>query len=79
MYVPHFRKLKTFIVGKYSQWELFSPIRSVRIGFVPTVPARGYRVYKILEREPKHLRYELKKHATSIITDNIGISYSSLS
>ncbi len=33
-------------------------LRYARIGFVPTVPGLGYKVYKILEREPKHYRYD---------------------
>ncbi len=33
-------------------------LRYERIGFVPTVPAMGYKVYKILEREPKRYRYD---------------------
>ena len=33
-------------------------LRYVRIGFVPTVPAMGYKVYKILEREPKRYHYD---------------------
>ncbi|MBA5941983.1 MAG: HAD-IIB family hydrolase [Methanophagales archaeon] len=33
-------------------------LRYARIGFTPTVPGLGYRVYKILEREPKRYRYD---------------------
>ena len=33
-------------------------LRYARIGFVPTVPALGYKVYKILEREPKQSAYD---------------------
>ena len=32
-------------------------LRFARIWFVPTVPAMGYKVYKILEREPKRYAY----------------------
>jgi alpha-mannosidase len=33
-------------------------LRYARIGFVPTVPAMGYKVYKIIEREPKRYPYD---------------------
>ncbi len=33
-------------------------LRSAKIGFVPKVPALGYKVYKILEREPKRYSYD---------------------
>ena len=33
-------------------------LRYVKLGFVPTVPAMGYKVYKILEREPKRYHYD---------------------
>lgn len=39
-------------VIKFSRYEDES-LRSLRIGFVANVPATGYRVYKILEREPR--------------------------
>ncbi len=29
-----------------------------RIGFVPTVPAMGYKIYRVLEREPRRYPYE---------------------
>ena len=33
-------------------------LRYARIGFVPTVPPMGYKVYKILEREPKRYPFD---------------------
>lgn len=33
-------------------------LRYARIGFVPTVPAMGYTVYNMLEREPRRYRYD---------------------
>ncbi|MGB2728796.1 MAG: glycosyl hydrolase-related protein [Halobacteriota archaeon] len=44
-------------VIKFARYE-DDTLRYARIGFVPTVPAMGYKVYKILEREPKRLRYD---------------------
>jgi alpha-mannosidase len=45
-------------VLKFARYEDDS-LRYARIGFVPTVPAMGYKVYKILEREPKRYRYDM--------------------
>jgi alpha-mannosidase len=42
---------------KFARYEDDS-LRHARIGFVPTVPPMGYKVYKILEREPKRYRYD---------------------
>ena len=42
---------------KFARYE-DDTLRYARIGFVPTVPAVGYKVYKILEREPKRSRYD---------------------
>jgi len=42
---------------KFARYE-DDTLRYARIGFVPTVPAMGYKVYKILEREPKRFRYD---------------------
>ncbi len=44
-------------VIKFARYE-DDTLRYARIGFVPTVPALGYKVYKILEREPKQYRYD---------------------
>jgi alpha-mannosidase len=44
-------------VIKFARYEDDS-LRYARIGFVPTVPAMGYKLYKILEREPKRYRYD---------------------
>nr|MBC8521231.1 glycoside hydrolase [Methanomicrobia archaeon] len=44
-------------VIKFARYE-DDTLRYARIGFVPTVPALGYKVYKILEREPKRYRYD---------------------
>ncbi|MHC1610945.1 MAG: alpha-mannosidase [Candidatus Methanospirareceae archaeon] len=33
-------------------------LRYARIGFVPTVPPMGYKIYRILEREPRRYPYE---------------------
>ena len=44
-------------VLKFARYEDDS-LRSARIGFVPSVPAMGYSVYKILERAPKRYRYD---------------------
>ena len=33
-------------------------LRYARIGYFPTVPAMGYKIYKILEREPRRYPYE---------------------
>ena len=42
-------------VMRFSRYEDES-LKSARIGFVANVPAMGYRVYKILETEPKNNR-----------------------
>ena len=42
---------------KFARYE-DDTLRYARIGFAPTVPAVGYKVYKILEREPKRYRYD---------------------
>ena len=44
-------------VIKFTRYDDDS-LRFARIGFVPTVPAMGYKVYKILEREPRRYAYE---------------------
>ena len=44
-------------VIKFARYEDDS-LRSAKIGFVPTVPALGYKLYRILERAPKRYRYE---------------------
>ena len=44
-------------VLKFTRYE-DDTLRYARIGFVPTVPAMGYKVYKILEREPKRYPYD---------------------
>ncbi len=44
-------------VIKFARYE-DDTLRYIRIGFVPTVPALGYKVYKILEREPKQYAYD---------------------
>ena len=44
-------------VLKFARYDDDS-LRYARIGFVPTVPALGYKVYKILEREPKRQPYD---------------------
>ena len=43
-------------VIRFTRYEDDS-VRYARIGFVPTVPGLGYKVYKILERGPKRYRY----------------------
>jgi len=42
-------------VIKFARYEDDS-LRTAKIGFVPAVPAMGYKVYKIIEREPKRSR-----------------------
>ena len=42
-------------VIKFARYDDDS-LRYAKIGFVPTVPAMGYKVYKFLEREPKRYR-----------------------
>jgi alpha-mannosidase len=44
-------------VIKFARYEDDS-LRYARIGFVPTVPPVGYKVYTILEREPKRYRFD---------------------
>jgi alpha-mannosidase len=44
-------------VIKFARYEDDS-LRYAKIGFVPTIPAMGYKVYKIIEREPKRSSYD---------------------
>ncbi len=44
-------------VLKFARYDDDS-LRYARIGFVPTVPPMGYKVYKLLEREPKRYRFD---------------------
>ncbi|RCV64974.1 alpha-mannosidase [Methanophagales archaeon] len=44
-------------VIKFARYEDDS-LRYARIGFVPTVPAMGYKAYSILERKPRRYRYD---------------------
>ena len=51
-------------------------LKYVRIGFVPTVPAMGYKVYKILEREPRHYPFEpdfVRIHGNTIENRFFGV------
>ncbi len=59
----------------FSRYEDES-IRTARIGFVPNVPAVGYKVYKILQRKPKTKEKTLKIKGNKIENPFFKVGFS---